>query len=952
MPRRSVHPQPSRATRSAEIVLERIEAARARSPRAGLAAVERALARLGKSMSGRDGHAALEARLVRSRGHALRALGRHREAARDYEAASRRFVLAQLPVESARCAIGWIDALMYLGRDAQARRIAANALKRFERAGERAAAARLLNNVANLEYRLDRPVRALALYVRARRGLAGDSAAVARVDANRANCMALRGRPGDAARLLVQARREFTRAGRIPDAAGCDYALAYLLFLQHRYAEALFALAALEPVFDRLGAEDYRLLLDTDSAEIYLRLGQPSEAATAAARAANRAEALGLRYEGAKSCYFEGVAHAARGDFATARRRLVRAARAFARERNRIWEGQCELARAECDLAEGKPSRAAIRARRAARVFARSGDPIREGLALVLVGRSALTSGRSARPELMRARALARRPGATFLAFRVACLEGDQAVAAGTPTPARRAYGRAIKIAESLAGRVQSELFRATDWTAWEDAYPRMVALEVAAGRPSRVFRALERARARAFERIQPGGVGEVRPFVPRFEARLRALACRIEARSFGRSPGAAVPEPWTAPQQQERREVARQLDRLEREASGRRGSSPPATRTLAEVQGALGAGDLVLEYFVLPDRVGVFSIDARVASLHETLLTSRELATALDEIAFLARSSAGRLPGAGRALERALADIGRALLEKPLAAARARGLAARHLIVVPSGSLVALPWPALHSAMVSVVPSLSFWRAGRSRRLVREPVSVTARRRPTVVLVGLGDDELPAVTREIARIANLVSGARVLTGKDATVARVRRAVQDADWLHVAGHGRHDVDRPMLSAVRLADRWAYLPDLAPGGQSARGVILAACRTGSLVGGFRNDWQGLAGGLLRAGTRAVLASPWDADDRATQGFTTALYERLVQGATLGEALLEARKQCLQKPLARWSASAWTLLGDATTVLANSSSGSRRPLPRAVRVVLGSSSSNSALRGEEP
>lgn len=945
MPRRSVLPRPSRSTGSAEIVLERIEAARARSPRAGLAAVERALARLGQPTSGRDGHAALEARLVRLRGHALRALGRHREAARDYETASRGFDLARLPVESARCAIGWVDALMYLGRGVQARRIATRALKRLERAGERAAAARLLNNIANLEYRLDRPVRALALYARARRGLAGDSAAIARVDANRANCMALRGRPGDAGKLLVQARREFTRAGRIPDAAGCDYALAYLLFLQHRYAEALFALAALEPVFDRLGVGDYRLLLDVDAAEIYLRLGQPPEAATAAARAAKRAEALGLRYEGAKSNYFEGVAHAARGDFATARVRLARAARDFARERNRVWEGQCELARAECDLAEGKSLRAAIRARRAARVFARSGDPIREGLALVLVGRAALASGRRARGEAKRARMLARKPGATFLSFRVACLEGDQAVAARAPALARRAYGRAIRIAQSLAGRVQSELFRATDWTAWEDAYPRMVALEVAAGRPSGVFRALEQARARAFERLQPGGVGEVRPFLPRFEARLRALACRIEARSFGRSTGAAVPEPWTAPQQQERREVARQLDRLEREASGRRRSAPPARRTLAEVQGALGAGDLVLEYFVLPDRVGVFSIDARVASLHETLLTSRELATALDEIRYLARSSAGRLPGAGDALERALADIGRALLEAPLAAARARGLEAGHLIVVPSGLLVGLPWPTLHSAMVSVVPSLSFWCEGRTVSRAKAP------RRPTVVLVGLGDDELPAVTREIARIADLVPDARVLTGKDATVARVRRAIEDADWLHVAGHGRHDVDRPMLSAVRLADRWAYLPDLAPAGQSARGVILAACRTGGLVGGFRNDWQGLAGGLLRAGTRAVLASPWDADDRATLAFTTVLYERLVQGAMLGEALLEARKQSRQKPLARWSASAWTLLGDATTGLANSSSGNNRPLPRAGRAVLGSSSSNSALRGEE-
>lgn len=941
-PRRSTRvPRPQRAP---DLVLDRVEAARARSPRAGLAAAERALGRLQKSGRAADELGPHKGRLVRARGHALRALGRHAEAVRDYRLASRTFDSARLPVESARCAIGWVDALMYLGRHAEARRIAARALPRFTRAGEQAAAARLLNNIANLEYRLDRPDRALALYARARRGLVGDPAAVGRVDANRANCMGLRGRPDDAARLLLGARRSFARSGRALDAAACDYALAYLLFLQHRYAEALFALAALEPVFERLGAQDYRVLLDTDAAEIYLRLGRAAEAATAAAQSAERASALGLRYERAKGRYFEGVAHAARGDFAEARRRLFLAGQDFGRERNRIWEAQCGLARAECDLVEGRPSRAAAGARRAAVEFARAGDPVREGLALVLVGRSALASGRRDRLALNRARTLARKPGATFLAFRVACLEGDHAIAVGDLGVARRAYARAIRISESLAGRVQGELFRATDWTAWEDAYPRMVSLELAAGRAAGVFRALERGRARAFERAQQGTLAS-RPGAPLaspLEARLRALACRIEARSFGRSPAAAMPELWTAPQQQERREVARQLERLEREALGSRGGAPPATRTLAEVRAALAPGELVLEYFVLSDRVGVLAIDAGSCSLNERLLSPHALATALDEIRYLARGCACRLAGAGPALERALAEVGRVLLDEPLAAARARGVQASHLVVVPSGSLVGLPWPALASTMVSVVPSLEFWLAGRSvsTRPARRSSPAAGRGRPTVVLVGLGDRDLPAVEREIARIAGLVPHARVLVGKEATVARVRRAIAGADWLHVAGHGRHDGDRPVLSAVRLTDRWAYLPDLAPEGRSARVVVLAACRTGAVVGGFRNDWQGLAGGLLRAGTRAVLASPWDADDRATLGFTTGLYERLVQGATLGEALRDARAQCLLvKSLARWNASAWTVLGDAATTLEDSGPGNRCRLPMISRPVLG-------------
>ena len=97
-------------------------------------------------------------RLQRLEGHALRSLGRFSEAERAYRLAAASFVRAGEPVETARCAIGRIDALMYLGRHALLRRVADAALRRFARAGERAGAARLRNNLANLEYRLDRPV--------------------------------------------------------------------------------------------------------------------------------------------------------------------------------------------------------------------------------------------------------------------------------------------------------------------------------------------------------------------------------------------------------------------------------------------------------------------------------------------------------------------------------------------------------------------------------------------------------------------------------------------------------------------------------------------------------------------------------------------------------------------------------------------------------------------------
>ena len=487
-----------------ERLFQRAEAARRESPARGLRLARRGEIRLARGTGAKRGSGSTawqRARLARVAGHALRALGRHAEALRAYGAAADLFRRAGAGLEMARCGIGRVDAFMYLGRYEEAEREGSAALRILERGRKRQVAARLLNNLANLDYRRDRPERALARYARARPALAAQgSAAVGRVDANRANCLALRGRPDEAARLLRRARRAFQSAALPVDAAGCDYALAYLLFLRHRYIDALFALESLDTVFERLKANDYRVLLEIDAAEVLLRLGRPEEAEHSAARAAARAESLGLRYERCKANYLEAVAAASRGDLDTARRRLGYAARGFGAEKNRVWAAQCRLALGECNLEAGRARAAESGAARAGKEFSREGDAEREGLAWVLAGRAALATGRSAARHLARARAAERRSGSEFLGFRVSCLTGDVAFRRSRLDLARLAYSRAARLSESLAGRVRTELYRATDWTSWEDAYPRLVALELAAGRTAKAFHALERGRARAFE--------------------------------------------------------------------------------------------------------------------------------------------------------------------------------------------------------------------------------------------------------------------------------------------------------------------------------------------------------------------------------------------------------------------------------------------------------------------
>lgn len=889
-----------RVAARAQACLERAERLRPVSPREALVETRRGLRLV-------DVPPALAGRLHRLAGHVLRSLGRHAEAERAYQEAARDFTRAREPVEVARCAIGRIDALMYLGRHAELRRVAAAALRRFAAAGESAAAARLRNNLANLEYRLDRPEAALRLYAEARRGLARDPRARARIDANRANCLALRGRAVEASRLLRDARRTFERAGLALDVVACDYALAYMLFLGHRYAEALFALAALESSFERAGAADFRALLDLDAAEIYLRLGRPADALVAADRASGRSEALGLRTEAARALLFGAVARAARGEVAAARSGLTAAARAFRREGHATGAGIADLARAEIDLAAGRAAAAAQRARRAAGEFAREGDHEREGMAWVAAGRAELVRASRARAAgasaVARARVCARAAGSSFLAFRVACLEGDFAFGGGDLAAARRAYLRAARLSESTAARVRGEMVRATDWSAWEDAYPRLVAVEYAAGRTPALFRALERGRASAFERVAAAlprlsrGRDDAQA---RLERRLESIALRLEARGRGRASFAASAPPSDVVQE-ERRAVARELERLDR-LGAPRARAAGVGFDLNATRCALPRGTLALEWFSTARGPAVLAIGKHGARTFAPRARDAEVTHWIEEMRYHARAGAAGDPSAARALGDVLAEARGRLLDDVLAWARADGGAVEALVVVPDGALAGLPWPALSPVPVAVLPTLA---------ALRRPARSSHRR--AVLLVGLGGDDLPEVQAEIEDLSRLVPAARVLMGTDATVARLRRAVVDVDWLHIAGHGHADVDRPILSGVRLADRWAHVPDFAPEGRAPRVVVLAACRTGELVGGFRNQWQGLPGGLLRAGAEAVLASLWEVADAPARAVSVALVRALREGAPLGEALRTARTAAQADPVHSWNAWTWGLFG---------------------------------------
>jgi hypothetical protein len=232
-----------------------------------------------------------------------------------------------------------------------------------------------------------------------------------------------------------------------------------------------------------------------------------------------------------------------------------------------------------------------------------------------------------------------------------------------------------------------------------------------------------------------------------------------------------------------------------------------------------------------------------------------------------------GAQVSSGAAERRSAAELD-ALLLAPL------GIGDRPLLLVPVGSVHAVPWAALPSCRgrsVSVTPSISGWLA--------PPVHGSGQ-------VWIAGPRLRHAAQE-ARSLHGTHGGHLLTGRSATVAAALAAMDGADLVHIAAHGRFREDQPLFSAVELADGPLFGYDIQRLRTPPRTVVLSACDTGRSAVWPGGDALGMAAALLRCGTSTVIASVLPVPDRRVVGFVTALYAGPTHQPAA--ALAEAQRQ---------------------------------------------------------
>ena len=785
-----------------------------------------------------------------------------------------------------------IQAQTALERYDEARACGERVLSAFEERKDSPGQVRAHTALADLDFRVDRPRAALRHYTQAERLLpAAPAPQVLGVLAlNRANAL-------DACNRFRAASRHFDRARELFRAAGCEhtvaqveYNAAYGEFLRGRYQDALRRYAVCEDAFRLLEDALHLAHIDLDRAEIHLHLGLPTEAAGFAASAERRFQALRLVKEQAQAVFLHACAAEQRGHAHTAMVGLERAEQLFRELGLGERAARCVVARAGLAARAGDAPAARRLAVVARDLLGGDVNPLSRATLELLLAQLDLGAGERA-AAASRAEAVldtCERIHAPPLRIETLRLLGRARFELGERDLAIAAYGAAADELERFRGGVPPDEYMAAFLGGRTALYEEAVETHVVAGEVAIAFEYAERSKSRALVDMLAGRRrdGPIRRDEGPLARRLSYLRERLHVvyEQLSRRELACDVRPTRFVEETRERakrledEVAALLRR--RRVEDRRAASLDAVdvRDAHELRARLEPGEAIVEYLFTANALYAFVVTADEihAVRRETL--PGEVAHLVDRCRFhVSRGREGHERASHPILCTTRADLANLgdLLLQPIAPWL---VDVRRMIVVPQGVLHHVPFHALpwrdgwlsDDFEVVYAPSAAVYGLCRASR-------ATAKGAPAVF--GLPDVFAEEIENECRNVADVLGDANLYLRDEATFERVREEVGRARIVHIATHGMFRRAHPMLSSIRLADRWVNLYDLYDLTVRSELVVLSSCESGTADTDHANELLGLTRGLLYAGAPAVLTSQWRVDDAVTTTFMECFHREL-------------------------------------------------------------------------
>lgn len=732
------------------------------------------------------------------------------------------------------------------------------------------------------------------------------------------------------------AQADLLRAARVSEDGGYGLINAIVLqnlgFAAYRAGDLPSALYWIDAATRRFTEHDKPVApLLVDRAEALLTAGLSTEAHTSLREAIAEQERSGFRYDRAEYHLAWARAALADGDPAVAEQAAHTARAMFGRQRRATWADLARYVEASARFATGERSPALLKtaAELADRMDAAKW-PVAPLEARLLAGRIAADlNHREQALELFAE--VARHRNRREVEIRALAWHAHalHALNAGRPSLAERALQAALRVhAENNAVLGATDL-RAHAAVRGEELAKLGLRLALERGDARAVLRWAETWRAASLRR---------RPVRPPDDEQLAADLAQLR-RVVAES--AAVEAPTTSGTS--RAEMTRlNAERLRLEAAIRdrsryaRGTyAPEPPFSPAALAAALGERVLV-EFMRLDDDLHAVTVRDGVVRRHR-LGSYAAVLKQLDAVRFTMNRMSRRF---GSPVMQAAAvqayDHSRQVLDGLLFGPVRRALDGvdkapdRPLIIVPTGSLHALPWTALPTCAgrpVSVTPSARLWLAAADGATaapaemagigelaeiaeiadvaevaeVADAVAPAAPNHPAapaipsatgrgmVLMAGPG---LAHAEPEIAALAERYPEAVVLSGAAATAAEAARALDGAALAHVATHGRFRADHPLFSSLDTSDGPLYVYDLERLSSTPQTLVLSACE--SALSGVRpgDELMGLASAVFALGTRTLIASVTPVHDEDTRTLMLALHAALADGRPAAAALADA------------------------------------------------------------
>jgi len=330
--------------------------------------------------------------------------------------------------------------------------------------------------------------------------------------------------------------------------------------------------------------------------------------------------------------------------------------------------------------------------------------------------------------------------------------------------------------------------------------------------------------------------------------------------------------------------------------------AEPPTTAS--ELAAALPAEAVALYYHVTPDELVVFSPAPQGAPRVFRQPLGRP------QLTVFVRQFLSEIERGGEV--RASPDLVRSLFPEELTLSPDIPL-----VVVGHGPLHDLPFHAVRLGRGFLVEQHPIAMSPSARAFVRARAPHGASGAATVA--GDPGGDLRQARMEARAVAAFYPGVTLLTGAEVDDVAMRRALEQAEVVHFAGHAVVDTELPQYSHLRLAAgkrlTWMDLQSMSVG---SRLVVLSGCETGRGLSPSAGDSWGLSTGLLVAGASTVIGSGWRVDDKVTRLFMERFHFH-ARSAGPAEALRQTQVEMLtgqegsqgDKPRA-WAA--FALFGD--------------------------------------